>query len=231
MDSSLNGLLLLHFARTASNLTVFNSFIIWNSNFFFFFLLPLQNFGMGIQSTKKLKIKDHAPHTNSLKTSIIKQGFPDDLSTSEGAKLCEFYPTTVLVSPKSAKRCYSLQVDRRAWKYFALLLSKWSAKAKFWVAFVLICWDPPEIKRKYFSNGNQNLLPLQGKKKSVSALCCYLDSSGTELILGRLYNLSVLSREVLASAVSVVQYLQSSELEEISSPFHISIHQLTPKTN
>lgn len=67
---------------------------------------------MVIQSTKTSKIKDHAPHTNSLKTSIIKRGFPADLSTSKGAKLCEFYPTTVLVPSKSAKTHYALQVDK-----------------------------------------------------------------------------------------------------------------------
>lgn len=122
MDSSFNGLLLLHFARLASNLAVFNYFIIWNSTFFYYYfiLLPLQNFNpvqraLGyFEAQRRWKFRI-ASHTQT----IIKWGLQTDLSVSGCPSSVNFIPKSVLLSSKSAKKCCSAeQEDRSAWKYF-----------------------------------------------------------------------------------------------------------------
>lgn len=66
-------------------------------------------------------------------------------------------------------------------------------------------------------------------KTQVSALCCYLDSSGTELILGGLYNLSVLSQGKSWPMLCLWFNFQTvQEFNEVTAPLvQVSVHQLT----
>lgn len=231
MDSSLNGLLLLHFARTASNLTVFNSFIIWNSNFFFFFI-AITKFRRGDPEHKEVENQGSCPTYKQPKNIYNKAGFPWWFEYFRGCQTLWILPHHSSRFTKKCKKMLFTTSGQTSLKILRSSLVKVICQSKVLGCLCLNLlkpfWNKEEI---LFQWKPESSSPSRKKKKSVSALCCYLDSSGTELILGRLYNLSVLSREVLPSAVSVVQYLQSSELEEISSPFHISIHQRTPKTN
>lgn len=130
--------LLLHFARAASNLAVFNYFIIWNSTFFYYYftLLSLQNFSLvqwapgyfGAQRRWKLKITSHTQ-------TIIKQGLSTDLSVSGYPTSVYFIPKSVLFSPKVQKcsvQC-NKRTDQPADTFF---VSRWFSKVKFGIAFI-----------------------------------------------------------------------------------------------
>lgn len=155
MDSSLNSLLLLHFARAVSNLTIFNHFIIWNSAFLLLLLL-LQNlcllqWALGYSGTERRwrsVLRTHVPYTKSLNTSLTMWGLFFDLSTSMCVKLCMPPSTTVILSPKSTKIFSSIeQAESLASKYFSLLLAR-LVKGKPCFPYVFICWNPSKIKMK-----------------------------------------------------------------------------------
>ena len=79
MDSSLNRLLLLHFARTVSDLTIFNSSIIWNSTFFFnwYYKISAWFYGLwGIMERKGGEKQESCPTYKQRKHIYDKAGSP-----------------------------------------------------------------------------------------------------------------------------------------------------------
>ena len=172
--------------------------------------------GSGVfQSTKEVKIKNHVPRTNILNTSIITQSLPTDWSTSEYVKL--WILPQIQHSSSFTQKCKKMLFTTTSRQISLKILLSSTLVKMTCQREVLSCLYLNLLK----SSRNKEEINLQWKAESSSTARKKKPKHVSILLLSGLFRntinawwvvqfISAVPREVLDSAMSVVQFPESS---------------------